>query len=66
MREFLLAFQNLRRRGLSLRLTALSVLIGLSSVILISSIGKSGKEAILETMEGIGISGVLFTHAYSG
>ncbi|MBQ2748892.1 MAG: ABC transporter permease [Clostridia bacterium] len=66
MREFLLAFQNLRRRGLSLRLTALSVLIGLSSVILISSIGKSGKTAILQTMEGIGISGVLFTHAYSG
>ena len=65
MNAFRLAFMNVRKRRFSFRLTSLSIMIGLASVILISSVGKSGKEQILATVEGIGMKGVMFTHTTS-
>lgn len=65
MNELFLAFRNVLKRRISFRLTSLSIMIGLASVIMISSAGESGKTQILSTVEGIGMKGVMFTHTAS-
>ncbi len=63
--EILLAFRSLLRHRLSFILAAVSMAIGLSSVVMISSVGKSGKDAILHYVKGIGMEGLMFTHTAS-
>ena len=63
--EILLSVRNVRRRRLSFFLSVLSVAIGLSSVIMIASVGKSGKDTVLNCVKGVGMEGLMFTHAAS-
>lgn len=52
------AFKSLRRRRLRTFLTVLSITIGVSSVVIISSVGQMGKAFLNDELQNLGISGI--------
>ncbi|MBE6904532.1 MAG: FtsX-like permease family protein [Ruminococcaceae bacterium] len=52
------AFKNLKRKKLRTFLTMLGIIIGISSVTTILSIGKSGEEAIMSEFDRFGLNGL--------
>jgi putative ABC transport system permease protein len=55
---FVLAFRNLGRKKIRTVLTVLGIAVGVASVILIGSMGQSGKIAVSQQLENLGISGL--------
>jgi len=66
MSEIKIAVMNLKKRRFELKLTVYSIVIGLMSVILIASLGNNSKEMILDSIKGVGMTGLLFSHNSGG
>ncbi|MDD6263141.1 MAG: ABC transporter permease [Clostridiales bacterium] len=62
-----LAFRNVCRGKSRVSLSSLSVTIGISAVILLTSVGQAAKEMIVEKLSGFGVDGVMvFAGDYEG
>ena len=58
MTLIVLAWKNLRRKGLRTLLTMLGIAIGVASVVLISSVGTLGTKAVNNELDSLGLNGI--------
>ena len=58
MKLIVLAWKNLRRKGLRTLLTMLGIAIGVASVVLISSVGTLGTKAVNNELDSLGLNGI--------